>query len=90
MVLSTFAGEWGRVGTGLASIVTVVLALAAYLRGWEYARHALVIIFVPVVVFGTFDPETLYRPALFIPPVLALVLLSPPWVIGSAVARFLL
>lgn len=90
VVLSAVAGAWDRVGTGILSILVIGLALAAYLRGWAYAPHALVVVFVPVTVFGTFDVETVYRSSLFVPPALALVLLSPPWVIGTALASVLL
>lgn len=90
VVTMIVAGEWNRSVLGLVSVLTVTLALAAYLRGWEYARHTLVMLFVPIVVFGTFDAETVYRASLFVPPALALVLLSPPWVIGSAIASVLL
>lgn len=90
IVLSAVAGAWDRVGTGILSILVIGLALAAYLRGWAYAPHALVVVFVPVAVFGTFDVETVYRSSLFVPPALALVLLSPPWVIGTALASVLL
>ncbi len=90
LVTVIFAGEWNRTVLGLVIVPTVASMLAAYLRGWEYARHALVIIFAPIVAFGTFDVETTYRASLFIPPALALVLLSPAWVIGSAIASVLL
>lgn len=61
LVTVIFAGEWNRTVLGLVIVPTVASMLAAYLRGWEYARHALVIIFAPIVAFGTFDVETTYR-----------------------------
>lgn len=54
VVLSAVAGAWDRVGTGVLSILVIGLALAAYLRGWAYAPHALVVVFVPVTVFPLF------------------------------------
>jgi len=88
--LSAFTGEWTRVVVSLISLLITVLLLAAYLRGWEQARHVLVIVFVLLIVVGSFDVETVYRPNLLVPPALALVLLSPPWVIGVAIAGVLL
>jgi rsbT co-antagonist protein RsbR len=88
--LSAFAGEWSRVVVSLISLLITVLLLAAYLRGWEQARHVLVIVFVLLIVVGSVDVETVYRPNLLVPPALALVLLSPPWVIGVAIAGVLL
>jgi anti-anti-sigma regulatory factor len=88
--LSAFAGEWTQVIVSLISLLITALLLAAYLRGWEQARHALVIVFVLLNVFGVIDVETVYRPNLLVPPALALVLLSPPWVIGTAITSVLL
>jgi hypothetical protein len=88
--LSAFAGEWTRVIVSLISLLITALLLAAYLRGWEQARHALVIVFVLLIVVGSVDVETVYRPNLLVPPALALVLLSPPWVIGTAITSVLL
>lgn len=87
--LSIFAGEWSQVIVGLLGLLIVTLTLAAYLRGWEYARHVLVCAFVILIVFGGVDVETVYRPSLLVPPALALVLLSPPWVIGVAIVGVL-
>ncbi|HET7145113.1 MAG TPA: PAS domain S-box protein, partial [Anaerolineales bacterium] len=62
--------------------------LFAYLRGWEYARHVSVVLITLIV--GLFLPEpfvTTYAPFLILlGPVLALVIINPVWVIGSAVA----
>jgi PAS domain S-box-containing protein len=74
-------------GAGLAMIIYGGM-LFAYLRGWEYARHASVVLITLVV--AAFLPEpfvTMYAPFLILlGPILALVLLTPLWVIGSAVA----
>lgn len=73
-----------------ANIVAVLLLsalLAAYWRGWEYARHATVILITLVVGFSTPEPYLTDRftQGAFIPPVLALIMAGPAWVIGSAV-----
>src|SRR5260221_3070131 len=74
-------------GAALAYIVYGGM-LFAYLRGWEYARHTSVVL-IPLIV-AAFLPEpfvTTYAPFLILlGPILALVLLNPRWVIGSAMA----
>jgi PAS domain S-box-containing protein len=74
-------------GAGIAALIYGAM-LFAYLRGWEYARHVSVILITLIV--AVFLPEpfiTTYAPFLILlGPILALVLLSPLWVIGSAVA----
>jgi PAS domain S-box-containing protein len=73
-------------GAGIAALIYAGM-LFAYLRGWEYARHASVILITLIV--AVFLPEpfvSMYAPfLLLLGPVLALVLLNPLWVIGSAV-----
>lgn len=73
-------------GAGIAALIYGAM-LFAYLRGWEYARHVSVILITLIV--AVFLPEpfvTTYAPFLILlGPVLALVLLNPFWVIGSAV-----
>jgi len=86
-LLATEASDPLVLGAGLAAIVYGAM-LFAYLRGWEYARH-LSVVFITLIV-ATFLPEpfiTTYAPFLILlGPVLALVLLNPRWVVGSAVA----
>ena len=89
--LSQFIAKPGTalltVGAGLAATVYGGV-LFAYLRGWEYARHASVVLITLIV--AAFLPEpfvTTYAPFLILlGPILALVLINPRWVIGSAVA----
>jgi len=74
------------VGAGIAMLMYGGM-LFAYLRSWEYARHASVALITLIV--ATFLPEpfvTTYAPFLILlGPILALVLINPYWVIGSAV-----
>ncbi len=74
-------------GAGLAMIIYGG-TLFAYFRGWEYAPHTSVVLITLVV--AAFLPEpfvTTYAPFLILlGPILALVLINPLWVIGSAVA----
>ena len=84
--ISSGAKDLLTIGTALAIIIYVGM-LYAYLRGWEYARHTSVV-FITIIV-GAFLPEpfvTTYAPFLILlAPILALVLVNPIWVIGSAV-----
>jgi len=71
--------------TGLAALVYGGL-LVAYWRGWEYARHTVVVILTLLIGFTLPEPFiSRYMPfILILHPVLALVLTGPLWVIGSA------
>lgn len=59
----------------------------AYWRGWEYARHVLVVLITALTAFA--HPIEYVQPSfahvLYVAPVLALVLVGPIWVLGSAV-----
>ncbi|MEP6895747.1 MAG: PAS domain S-box protein, partial [Chloroflexota bacterium] len=74
-------------GAGIALLIYGSM-LFAYLRGWEYARHTSVVLIT--VVVAVFLPEpfvTMYAPFLILlGPILALVLVNPLWVVGSAIA----
>lgn len=83
-------GVMASAAIGAGSALLASLVLVAYLRGWQYAPHALVIIFVPLTVYSTQDVETAFRTSTLIAPSLALVLLSPRWVVGIAIATTLL
>src|SRR5689334_1822209 len=60
--------------------------LYAYWRGWEYARHCIVITTTLLVTLTLQEPFLTQHISLsvFVPPVLALILVEPRWVIGSA------
>jgi rsbT co-antagonist protein RsbR len=69
-----------------AGVVLFSLLLAAYMRGWEYARHVVVAVVTLLTGFGMPEPYVSQEAALSImlTPVLALILTGPMWVIGSA------
>jgi anti-anti-sigma regulatory factor len=71
---------------GVAVLIFAAL-LFAYWRGWEYARHTVVIITTLLVVFTQQEPYVSQRLSLsiLISPVLALIMTSPAWVVGSAI-----
>jgi rsbT co-antagonist protein RsbR len=60
-------------------------ALVAYLRGWERARYLVIV--VVVLLIGVFlEGEfltTRVAMEVFLPPVIALILAEPPWVLGA-------
>jgi len=80
--------------TSLTGLVVLVYGglLFAYTRGWEYARHSVVILLTLLIAFTLPEPfVTQYAPfILVLPPVVALVLVGPLWIIGSAVTLFVI
>jgi rsbT co-antagonist protein RsbR len=74
------------VAYGIATLVCAALALA-YRRGWEPARFAIVITSVVLIAVFLEEPFLTHNLALeiFFPPVVALILTRPVWVVGSGV-----
>jgi anti-anti-sigma regulatory factor len=79
----------------IANILGVVLTAAlfmAYLRGWRYAAQVIMLLsivlssFVPPLPLFSLDAVL----SLLIPPVTALILGTPAWVLGSAIATAML
>jgi rsbT co-antagonist protein RsbR len=78
--------------TSLASTATGVLVLSAlllaYWRGWEPARY-ITLVFITILIglspSGPFVSER-FTLAAFIPPILALIVAGPGWILGSAAA----
>ena len=71
-----------------AGVVLSGVLLAAYWRGWELARHSAVVMMTLLIGFATPDPFVIKYAsvAVFLPPVVALVLTNSTWVILSAVS----
>jgi rsbT co-antagonist protein RsbR len=67
-------------------VIVISVLLIAYWRGWEQARHAVVVLVTLLVTASLAEPfltkEVTF--AVLIPPVIALVFTRPAWVIGSA------
>ena len=72
--------------TAVALLISAGLWLA-YWRGWEPARYLAVVLFTLLTAVGTPEPYVSQTTAFstFVPPILALVMTSPIWVVGSAV-----
>jgi PAS domain S-box-containing protein len=70
---------------GLAAVVMFALFIAAW-RDWPYAPKSTVIFITLLVALALPEPfvTTVASLSLFLPPVLALVLLNPTWVVGSS------
>jgi len=85
-VLATGAARSQMIPTAVALLLSAGLWVA-YWRGWEPARHLAVILFTLLVAVGTPEPYVSQVTAFstFVPPILALVLAGPVWVIGSAI-----
>jgi rsbT co-antagonist protein RsbR len=72
------------------SVAVLSILFFAYWRGVEYARHTVVIITTLLVIFtqeGPFLNEYITL-SIMIPPILALILTEPSWVIGSAILLY--
>ncbi len=71
-----------------ASVAAAVYAgcLVAFRRGWEPARHVAVVLLTLLLVTATEEPFLTQRPltSLFILPIVALMLTSWRWIVGSA------
>lgn len=72
-------------GYSLGATVSIALAIA-YWRGFDRARYLLVIIFSLIVGFAmrVENMDVLFDPIVLLPPIIALVVAGPLWVIGSA------
>lgn len=81
----------GLTAAGSGLLVAVGLWVA-YLRGWEYARHGVVVVAAIIIPFGLTEHSlaNYIHPIVFFPPVLAVLLTSPRWIVGSAVGTYLL
>ncbi|NTU77836.1 MAG: STAS domain-containing protein [Chloroflexales bacterium] len=87
LIIQIGAGATGSIMVAnVVGLLMFSVLLAAYWRGWEYARHATVILITLLISIATPEPYLTDRftQAAFIPPVLALILVSPLWVLGSA------
>lgn len=75
---------------GVAALIYAGLFFAHW-HGWYYVRHVTVALFTLFVAFGY---NALGSPEIFIvtlmPPILALVLLDAPWIVGSAVTLMII
>jgi anti-anti-sigma regulatory factor len=78
--------------TVVGTALTISALSAAYWRGWTYSRYILVVAMALVV--GMALPQEFiaarFTPAILIPPVLALVLTEPLWVLGVSVGMFVI
>jgi anti-anti-sigma regulatory factor len=76
-----------QIASAAVGLAVAILLFAAYWRGWRYAPHATVVFFTLLAAAALPEPFVSAQVsfAVLIPPVLALILLSPAWVIGSAV-----
>lgn len=79
----------GILGSAIGLLVNGALLLA-YTRGWQAARHVLVVAATLIIGFAL-TPNALtvgVHPLIFMAPALALVLTSWPWVVGTGVTVY--
>jgi two-component system cell cycle sensor histidine kinase/response regulator CckA len=72
-----------------AAVIASALYAACFIafrRGWEPARHVVVISLTLLLVSATSEPYLTERPmiAVMVPPIVALMLTSASWIVGSA------
>jgi anti-anti-sigma regulatory factor len=63
-----------------------------YWQGWEYARY-ITVVFITLATVFALPPRLLtaeFASAIVMPPVLALIMASPTWIIGSGAAMIIL
>ncbi len=77
-------------GAALAAALYAVCFIA-YRRGWEPARQVVVVSLTALLVLATHEPYLTARPmlAVVLPPIVALMLTSPSWIVASAVIGYL-
>jgi len=70
-----------------ASTLAYAACWLAFRRGWEPARRVAVVLVTVLLVVATREPYLTERPmlAVLVPPIVALMLTSPLWIVGSAV-----
>src|SRR5262249_31553431 len=82
-------------GSAFDSIATLEILIAtiltgalwgAYWRGWEHARHIVTVLLTLMVGLGVPDVTRQFDPLIFIPPLIALILTGPQWMLASAIA----
>jgi rsbT co-antagonist protein RsbR len=75
-----------KLATGGGGLLMIGL-LAAYLRGWDGARYAAIIITTLLAALAVPEPYLTEQVAfsILVPPVLALILATPVWVVGSTI-----
>ncbi len=90
LIFLSFIATDSPVNVKIAATFNACLTLGltiAYWRGWEYSRYILVVIVTLLVGTSMQEPYLTQQVsvAILVPPVLALILTSPRWVLGSAV-----
>lgn len=85
--LLTAAPAAEMAATAIGFIVALLLLFALW-RGWAYARHITVVVFSLLTIISLPEPFVSNEISfgVLVPPVLALILVSPIWVVGSALA----
>jgi rsbT co-antagonist protein RsbR len=75
-----------QLAVSIVALVLLSALLAAYWRGWEQARHVTLALVTILIALNTVEPYLTEQFSItaFLPPMLAMLLVSPVWVVGSA------
>lgn len=76
-----------RSGGGVLFFPVMLVLVRAYMRGWEFAKNIIAgIVLIPTIT-GLQEPfvTKVFSPALFVPPIVALLITSPRWMVFSAI-----
>jgi rsbT co-antagonist protein RsbR len=91
-VLFVLSNDMLGLSAASAGLAMAAALWAAYWKGWEQARHGVVVVSAILIPFA-FSVGSLTRsfhPIIFFPAVLAVVLTTPRWIVGSALGAYLL
>src|SRR5687767_11402060 len=86
--ISALASAFDSIAT-LEILITTILAGAlwgAYWRGWDNASQIVTMLLTVMVGLGIPDVTRQFDPLIFMPPLIALILTRPQWMLASAIA----
>jgi anti-anti-sigma factor len=92
IVLYALTSDTFGLSAASAGLVMTAALWVAYWKGWEPARHGLVLASMILIPFA-FSAGSLVRsfhPIVLLPAILAMVLASPRWIVGGALGTYLL
>lgn len=75
------------IGVSIASLLLMSALFGVYWRGWEPARYLMVFLITLAIGISTSNEYLTDKPtlAIFLPPVIALIVAGPWWIAGSAI-----
>jgi rsbT co-antagonist protein RsbR len=91
-VLFALSNDITGLSAASAGLAMAAALWAAYWKGWDQARHGVVLVSAVLIpfAFSAGSIATSFHPMVFFPAVLAVVLTTPRWIVGSALGTYLL